>query len=362
MPRATSLPLDPGCTWYLRCRHLQSPALPDSNRIVRGLLLCRDRRPITRELFLISVFTISTWKREFRLVQQREQIILENQTFSPVLPIVVVRQYLQPVSFLNSLERKLWNIAFLLSLIWEYIRMLLPSRRNTLLDCVKKVNFLQMIWSQRPQRSKRWRREGCTCIACRLLLDAAPHLQQYNVSYLRNLGSITACQSLAGKEGEQLCPNKIKIENRKSNKKKSRRWLVSGSNMFPSLFRFRKATRSTIDCQNLRVESLFRFRKSTRSTTDCRNQEVESFYRFWKNTRSTPDCQNQNVEGLFNDGAFRSETKSEEQKRRWVSKIHPLLWVEAARWGPWNRLGSFQVLLCPVQTTPKWSEILSENH
>ena len=45
-PWATSCPLDHGSTCYLRCRHLHSPALPDTNRVGRGLLLCRDRRPI----------------------------------------------------------------------------------------------------------------------------------------------------------------------------------------------------------------------------------------------------------------------------------------------------------------------------
>ena len=45
-PRATSRPLDHESTWYLRGRHVHSPALPDTNRVGRGLLLCRDRRPI----------------------------------------------------------------------------------------------------------------------------------------------------------------------------------------------------------------------------------------------------------------------------------------------------------------------------
>ena len=45
-PRATSRPLDHGSTWYLRGRHLHSPALPDTKRVGRGLLLCRDRRLI----------------------------------------------------------------------------------------------------------------------------------------------------------------------------------------------------------------------------------------------------------------------------------------------------------------------------
>ena len=45
-PRATSRPLDHGSTWYLWGRHLHSPALPDTKRVGRGLLLFRDRRLI----------------------------------------------------------------------------------------------------------------------------------------------------------------------------------------------------------------------------------------------------------------------------------------------------------------------------
>ena len=45
-PQATSRPLDHGSTWYLRGRHLHSPALPETNRVGRGLLLCRNRTPI----------------------------------------------------------------------------------------------------------------------------------------------------------------------------------------------------------------------------------------------------------------------------------------------------------------------------
>ena len=48
--------------------------------------------------------------------QQREQIILKKTNiFFPVFPIAAVRTDLEPVSFLNSLERKLGNIAFPLS-------------------------------------------------------------------------------------------------------------------------------------------------------------------------------------------------------------------------------------------------------
>ena len=42
----------------------------------------------------------SKWTRKFRRVQQREQIILKNKHFVPVFPIAVVREYLQPISFL----------------------------------------------------------------------------------------------------------------------------------------------------------------------------------------------------------------------------------------------------------------------
>ena len=47
----------------------------------------------------------STWTRKFRRVQQREQKKTTTTTFFPVFPIAAVRAYLQPVSFLNSLER-----------------------------------------------------------------------------------------------------------------------------------------------------------------------------------------------------------------------------------------------------------------
>ena len=54
----------------------------------------------SRELFLISVVTISTWKRKFRRVNQQEQIFLEKHFF-PVFPIVAVRPQLQTVSFFD---------------------------------------------------------------------------------------------------------------------------------------------------------------------------------------------------------------------------------------------------------------------
>ena len=86
-PRATSPPVEHGSTWYLRGRHQHSPALPDTNRVGRGLLLCRDRRPIVA----LAVFDqcVDNFQREsakVRRAQQREQIILEEQTFFPCSP------------------------------------------------------------------------------------------------------------------------------------------------------------------------------------------------------------------------------------------------------------------------------------
>ena len=55
--------------------------------------------------FWSACWQFSTWKRKLRLVQQREQIVLEKQILFPLFPIAAVRAYLQPVSFLNNLER-----------------------------------------------------------------------------------------------------------------------------------------------------------------------------------------------------------------------------------------------------------------
>ena len=45
-PPASSRPLDHTSTGYLRGRHLYSLALPDTERIGRGLILCQDRASI----------------------------------------------------------------------------------------------------------------------------------------------------------------------------------------------------------------------------------------------------------------------------------------------------------------------------
>jgi len=60
---------------------------------------------------LISVLTIFNVKAQGP-PRQREQIILKNKRFVPVFLIAAVRDYLQPISFLNRLETKLCNIAF----------------------------------------------------------------------------------------------------------------------------------------------------------------------------------------------------------------------------------------------------------
>ena len=85
-PRATSRLLDHGSTWYLRGRHLHSLALPDTKRVGRGLILCRDRRSIVAWAVFIACWQLSTWTI-----------------------------YLQQKYFKNSLETKLCNIVFPLS-------------------------------------------------------------------------------------------------------------------------------------------------------------------------------------------------------------------------------------------------------
>ena len=71
----------------------------------------------SRELFLIRVLTIFNVEAQVPPLQHREQKILENQHFPPVFLIAAVRAFLQPVPFLNSLERYIWNIALPLSLV-----------------------------------------------------------------------------------------------------------------------------------------------------------------------------------------------------------------------------------------------------
>ena len=63
-PWATSQPLDHGSTCYFRGRHEHLLALPDTKRVDRGLILCRDRKSIVAELFLISVLRIFNVKAQ----------------------------------------------------------------------------------------------------------------------------------------------------------------------------------------------------------------------------------------------------------------------------------------------------------
>ena len=92
-PWATSRPLDHGSTWYLGGRLLHSPALPDTNRVGRGLVLCRDRRPVVAWAIFDQRVDNSKWKDRFRRVQQLEQIILliqkKNKHFFPCFPHMI---------------------------------------------------------------------------------------------------------------------------------------------------------------------------------------------------------------------------------------------------------------------------------
>ena len=62
--------------------------------------------------FWSACWQFSMWKRKFRRVQHSEQIIVEKRFFFPMFPIPAVRQYLQPVYFLNSLERNFGTSCF----------------------------------------------------------------------------------------------------------------------------------------------------------------------------------------------------------------------------------------------------------
>ena len=115
---------DSGSTWYLRGCHLHSPALPDTKRVGRGLLMSRSKAYRRVSCFWSPCWQFSTWKRKFRRVQQREKVIPKDKTKNPhVFPIAAVWEYLQPISFLNNLERKLCNIAFPLSSVYEEFQM-----------------------------------------------------------------------------------------------------------------------------------------------------------------------------------------------------------------------------------------------
>ena len=71
-----------------------------------------------------SVFTIFNVKTKIapRAVAGTNEMI--NTHVSPLFPIAAVREYLQPISFLNSLQTKLCNIAFPLALVLLIFRIL----------------------------------------------------------------------------------------------------------------------------------------------------------------------------------------------------------------------------------------------
>ena len=82
-PRATSRLLGHVSTWYFRCRHLRSLALPDTKRVGRGFLPCRDRRSIVTWAVCISVVTTFNVKVQ---VLPRAAAWTRQHGF-PVLPI-----------------------------------------------------------------------------------------------------------------------------------------------------------------------------------------------------------------------------------------------------------------------------------
>ena len=89
-PWATSHLLDHGCTWYLRGRHLHSLALPNTKRVGRGLILCRDRRPIVTWAVFISVLTIFNVKAQ---VPPRAAAWTKKKTKKTPSPVFPYRRY-----------------------------------------------------------------------------------------------------------------------------------------------------------------------------------------------------------------------------------------------------------------------------
>ena len=135
-PKATSRPLDHGSTWYLRGRHLHSLALPDTKRVGRGLIPCRDRRSV------VAWAVVDQRADNFNVkAQVPPRAAIFNRSYSQLtffnffsninktnlsssFPIAAVREYLQPISFLNSLQTKLCNIAFPLASVLLIFRIL----------------------------------------------------------------------------------------------------------------------------------------------------------------------------------------------------------------------------------------------
>ena len=88
---AGSRALHHGSTWYLRGRHLHPPALPNTNRVGRGLILCRDRRPIVAwAVFFISVFTIFNVKAQ---IPPRTAAWTNNPLKKKIIPFSPQRRY-----------------------------------------------------------------------------------------------------------------------------------------------------------------------------------------------------------------------------------------------------------------------------
>ena len=89
-------------------------ALPDTKRVGRGLILCRDQRSIvTWAVFDQRADNFQRAKYRFRRVQPYEQI----QTFTPRFSHSGGTSASSAELFLEYLERKLCNIAFPLSLV-----------------------------------------------------------------------------------------------------------------------------------------------------------------------------------------------------------------------------------------------------
>ena len=90
--------------------------MPDTKRVDRASILCRDRRSIVTRGVLIISLTISNVQVPPRAAASTNIYIYIYIYFFlnkfPVFPITAVRAYLQPKYFLNILERKFATSRF----------------------------------------------------------------------------------------------------------------------------------------------------------------------------------------------------------------------------------------------------------
>ena len=116
-PRATSRPIDHGRMHGISSRPSSSftMALPETTWVGWGLSLCRDPRPIVAWAIFGQLVDFSQSESTSSTASSIANFCFANTIALPFSPYVAaVREYLQPTSFWNSLEKNS-NIALPLS-------------------------------------------------------------------------------------------------------------------------------------------------------------------------------------------------------------------------------------------------------